>query len=402
MFPYLVILKSVIGLLDTENYTYQELYNKIFMETGGVAPAINHYEKRGDRSSRKLTFDWKGKCLEGDLPKVFALMKEIIFTTKYDSADRIREIIDELISRNQESMIGSGHLVALHRAMSYVSESAAISEVLSGLDAYRLTDDVAKNYDEKKDQLIGILEELASYIFVKNNIMFDFTGSEQEYEAFKAEAIQLLSLLPDKESNEESFKINATVKNEGFTSASQVQYVCRAGNYIDSGLAYTGSLRALKVIMGYDYLWNNIRVKGGAYGCMSGFGLNGDSYFVSYRDPNLTKTIEVYEGVSEYIKNFNADDRAMTQYIIGAISDLDTPLNPANKAIKSLGAYMTGLDEDFLQQERDELLSTTSETIRGLAAYAEAVLDDKCLCVVGNDEKIRDSVDIFGSVAPLF
>ena len=191
-------------------------------------------------------------------------------------------------------------------------------------------------------------------------------------------------------------------KNEGFLSASQVQYVCRAGNFTKAGLSYTGALRVLKVIMGYDYLWNQVRVKGGAYGCMCSFSKSGESYFVSYRDPNLKKTIDVYEEAAEYIASFDQDDRSMTQYIIGAISELDTPLNAPAKALRSLSAYMTNQTETDLQKVRDELLATDQETIRGLAAYIRAFMQQEYLCVVGNEEKVKEEAALFDEVRDLY
>ena len=185
-------------------------------------------------------------------------------------------------------------------------------------------------------------------------------------------------------------------------TSGQVQYVCRAGSFRRKGLPYHGALRALKVMLGYEYLWMNVRVKGGAYGCMCGFGRSGESYFVSYRDPNLAKTLEVYEGAAAAIAEFSADERTMTQYIIGAVSDLDTPMNPAAKGLYSLNAYMTGLTQEMLQRERDELLSAVPETIRGFSDYVKAFISEELLCVVGSTGKIRESQNIFSSIENLF
>ena len=171
---------------------------------------------------------------------------------------------------------------------------------------------------------------------------------------------------------------------------------------MDQGLAYTGALKVLKVMMGMDYLWNRIRVKGGAYGCMCGFYKNGDGYFVSYRDPNLEKTIDVYEQAAEYIKNTRLDERTVTQFIIGAVSELDTPMTPAAKGLYSLGGYLTGLSMERVQQERDELLATTGETIRGLSRYVEAFMEGNNLCVVGNGEKLKESSALFMNLDQLF
>lgn len=154
--------------------------------------------------------------------------------------------------------------------------------------------------------------------------------------------------------------------------------------------------------MGYDYLWNNVRVKGGAYGCMCNFGKTGDSYFVSYRDPNLEKTIAVYEKAPEYIRTYQADERTIMQYIIGAISELDIPLTPAAKGNRSLAAWMSHLTREDVQRERDELLSVDLDTLHSLGSYVEAFLNAECLCVVGNDEKIRKQSSLFEQTENLF
>jgi Zn-dependent M16 (insulinase) family peptidase len=192
------------------------------------------------------------------------------------------------------------------------------------------------------------------------------------------------------------------VKNEGFMTSGQVQYVCRGGNFKKKGFEYTGALRALKVMMGYEYLWNNVRVKGGAYGCMCGFGKSGECYFVSYRDPNLGKTVDVFEKAAENIRTFEADERTMTQYIIGAISDMDIPMNPSALGLFSLSAYMTGVTQEMLQKERDELLVTTQEDIRSLADYIDAFVSENHLCVVGNTEKIKEEAGLFMHTENLF
>ena len=155
-------------------------------------------------------------------------------------------------------------------------------------------------------------------------------------------------------------------------------------------------------MMGYDYLWTQVRVKGGAYGCMCNFGKSGDSYFVSYRDPNLEKTIEIYEKAADYIEAFDADERTMTQFIIGAISEMDMPMTPATKGSYSLSGYMSHYSYEEVQKDRDELLATDAATIRGLGAYVRAFLSDNCLCVVGNEEKIKEQKALFDETEYLF
>ena len=191
-------------------------------------------------------------------------------------------------------------------------------------------------------------------------------------------------------------------KNEGFKTSSKVQYVARTGNFIDAGLSYTGALQILKVILSYDYLWQNIRVKGGAYGCMSGFSKLGEGYFMSYRDPNLEKTNQVYEGIPAYLKEFDVSERDMTKYIIGTISNIDQPMTPAARGDRSMTLYMNKVSPEMIYEERNQILDAKAEDIRALAEIVEAVLKDNYFCVVGNEEKIEEQKELFIETRSLF
>ena len=179
---------------------------------------------------------------------------------------------------------------------------------------------------------------------------------------------------------------------------SAVQYVARAGQIS----AYTGAYRILKVILSYDYLWIQIRVKGGAYGCMSGFSVYGDSYLVSYRDPNLRETNEVFEKTAEYVEQFDATERDMTKYIIGTISDLDTPLTPAAAGNRSMSAWLTHATMEDLQKTRDQILDATPEDIRALAVGIRELLQPQSLCAIGNENRIEKEKELFDRTFPLF
>ncbi|MBP5414522.1 MAG: insulinase family protein, partial [Lachnospiraceae bacterium] len=383
----------------TANYTYGELFNQINIRTGGIVPVCNIYTDSKNLDDTRVTFEWKAKVLEGGLDAAFELLEEIIFTSVLDNEKRNRELISEVKSRTQATMMSAGHQVAVGRIGTYFSKGAVITDKISGYTNYKLTEKLDNEYESIKESYIEKLNELVKYIFRKENLMFDFAGSENEYKLFEKKAEAFLDRLNEHESKDiavmPAFDPKPVVRNEGIMSSSQVNYVCRGGNFIDKGLKYTGSLRVLKVIMSYGYLWMNVRVKNGAYGCMSSFSKSGDSFFVSYRDPNLSKTLDVYEGIPEYVENIDISDREMTQYIIGAVSELDTPLTPSSKAIKSLSAYMTNLSLEDYQKERDEVLSTDVDRIRYLSDYIKAVLEEGYVCVVGNEEAIKSEKDRF-------
>ena len=338
----------------------------------------------------------------GDFSDTLELTAEMLVRSNYTDTKRLYEILTELKSRLQSSMISAGHTIAAGRAMSYTSETVAIQEILSGMDFYRLVDGLCTNWDEEKEKLPEILKRLSECMFRPENLMFDFTAEEEEQEKlFEAEAKALKKDLFTCPVDREPVHAAVSKKNEGFLSASQVQYVCRAGNYKKNGLEYTGVLRMLRGILNTDYLWNTVRVKGGAYGCMCSFGKSGDAYIASYRDPNLGKTIEAYEGIVEYVAHFSGDERSMTQAVIGTVSEMDAPMNPAAKALRALSIYLTGQTAEQLQKERDQVLDATAEDIRALAGHMKAFLEDDCLCVVGNTKKIEEEKERFGTLEQL-
>ena len=231
--------------------------------------------------------------------------------------------------------------------------------------------------------------------------MLDYTGTKEGFEEIAALIPSCREKLFDGQKGKITMEIYPKTYNEGFKTSGQVQYVCRCGSFMEKGLPYHGALKVLKVMMGYDYLWMNLRVKGGAYGCMNNFRNTGESYFVSYRDPNLKETLEVYEKAAEYIRNFRADERTMTKYVIGAISDKDMPLTPQAKGTRSMSAYFADYDFAMEQKERDELLRTDDKTIRSLAAYIDAFMEKQYICVIGSEEKIKNNCDLFEHIENL-
>lgn len=403
LFPYLGILKAAFGLVDTANYTYRELFMETDLLTGGISPVTNIYTNAKNLSMRTVTFEVKGKAFHENLPDALCLAQEMLLRSDYSDLKRLAEILAELKSHMQSSLISSGHTVASTRALSYISETAALQEVINGMDFYRLVEKLCAEWETDGNELPGKLERLSHAIFRPENLILDFTAREEEqYDSFLAGANALKQQLFTDPVNGRPYQAALRKKNEGYLSASQVQYVCRAGNFLSSGLPYTGALRILKGIMNNEYLWNNVRVKGGAYGCMCSFGKSGDSFFVSYRDPNLAKTIQVYENAPDFIENFEGDERTMTQAVIGTISDMDIPMNPAAKALRALSLYMTNQTLEELQEERDQVLDAEAEDIRKLAGYVRAMLADGCLCVVGNERKIEEEREIFGNLEQLY
>lgn len=399
--PYLGILKSVLGYVDTKSYTFPELANEINLHTGGIFSNIGIYPHvQGESIS--LKYEIKVKALYHEIPKTMEIIREIISSSNFRGQERLYEIIAELKSRLQMGMSSAGHSISSMRAMSYFSDSAKYTDMTQGIEFYQLVKDLEENFAEKKEDLSQMLEGLVQEIFCRQNLMFSIGAEPQGIEMFIREVAGVKEILWDKGAQESCQPFKLEKKNEGFLDASQVQYVSRAGNFRREGYAYTGALRILKVLLSYDYLWLNIRVKGGAYGCMSGFTRTGDGYFTSYRDPHLSRTNEVYEGIPEYLEDFSAGEREMTKYIIGTFSSVDAPLTPAAKTGRSATAYLTGVTEEMLKKERQEILNATQEDIRGLSGIVRAVLGEGAFCVIGNEQKLTEEKELFQEIKNLY
>ena len=396
--PYLGVLKAVLGYVDTKNYSYADFANEVNIHTGGISSTIGVYPGVKDKDDYQVKFEVRTKALYDKLPEAATLMKEMLFTSNIDDEKRLYEIIAELKSRLQVSISSAGHSVASTRAMTYFSKAAAYKDTIT---FYETLCDLEAHFDERKEALTAKLKEMVSSIFTKEHLLVSVTCEKDGLSIVETELEKFIPMLYETSGEEKQAEIVPVRKNEGFMDASQVLYVARAGNFRAHGFDYHGALRILKVIMEYDYLWINIRVKGGAYGCMNGYMKNGDTYFVSYRDPNLEKTNEIYDGIPAYIEQFTADERDMTKYIIGTISDMDVPMNPSTKGDRSMAAYLQNISYEEIQKERDQVIGATQEDIRGLRDMIASVLAENNLCVVGNEETLQASEGMFGEVKHL-
>nr|MBP3598997.1 insulinase family protein [Eubacterium sp.] len=398
--PYISLLGSVIGSVDTDWHDKLAYSNEILQNAGDLtfsAKTIQSREKRGEYMAH---FSIGTKVFADKLEKVFELIYEALSSSHLTDEKRLKEIIGEQRSSLQMRLIAAGHGTATGRGMAYISESGRYDEQFCGISYYRFLKWLDENFEEEKENLIAILKYLVATIFTKENVLTGVTCAEDEYSKFEEVYTTFVNKLDDTKQETISVPSKQPLRdelkeNEGFKTAGQIQYVARVGNFMDKGIPYSGVYHVVKSLLSYEYLWNEVRVKGGAYGVMCGFANTGEGYFVSYRDPKLSETNEVYKGVPEYLRNFKADEREMTKYIIGTISNIDTPLTPRAKGARSMAAYLSGATEEQVQKDRDQILSATQEDIRQAADMVEAILGTEKICVLGNEEKVKENSSLF-------
>ena len=400
---YAGLLSKVLGAIGTEKYSFVELSNAMDIRTGGINVSTGFTPFVKPSKDYRYSLDIAGKALYGDLAALTELMEEIMNHTIFDDYKRLKEIIGETKAGIQMRMQSTGNAVGVAELAAQINESGAVRKQISGRGFYSFLDDAYKNYDEKKESLVAGMKKAAEKIFTKCNLIVSYTADDKGYELISRLVGELVDTLASDELPVVSRKLELKKTKLALKTSGQVNFVCRVGDYSKAGVEYTGAMRILSSMMNSDYLWNNIRVKGGAYGCGAAFGGFASSLgaFTSYRDPNLEKTNEIYEKAPEYVENFEADEREMTKYVIGTISDLDIPKTPSAKGSASFDAYIGGLTEQMLQKERDEVLNATVDDIRSLHGMVKAVLDDGYLCVVGNEDKINGAKDMFDVIEPL-
>lgn len=398
---YLGFFTNALGLVSTEKYSYTDLANATNIYTGGISTGTASHPDIKDRNNFVFKFEVKLKVLEKNLDKALELMEQMLLTSDFTDTKRLGELVAQIKARLQANLSSSGHLVAAMRSMSSFSRYALYQDELKGVAFYRSICRIEKELSESPKSVSDKLAAIAKKLFARNRMLISFTGNNEAYGNAKPSLEKVIAGFDKMSAVGDQAEVHFNTAKEAFIDASQIQYVAKTGDFICEGYEYTGALRLLRIILSYDYLWINVRVKGGAYGCMNTFLRSGESYFVSYRDPNLSDTLDVYDRIPEYIKSFSPDERDMTKYIIGTFSALDTPMNPEAKGSRSLSAYLEGITYEQIQKERNEILNAQPEDIRRLADLVEAVLKKNSICVIGNENMIKESAGLFENVEKL-
>ncbi len=398
---YLGFFTNALGLVSTEKYSYTDLANATNIYTGGISTGTASHPDIKDRNNFVFKFEVKLKVLEKNLDKALELMEQMLLSSDFTDTKRLGELVAQIKARLQANLSSSGHLVAAMRSMSSFSRYALYQDELKGIAFYRSICHIEKELSESPKSVSDKLAAIAKKLFARNRMLISFTGNNEAYGNAKPSLEKVIAGFDKMSAIGNQAEVHFNTAKEAFIDASQIQYVAKTGDFICEGYEYTGALRLLRIILSYDYLWINVRVKGGAYGCMNTFLRSGESYFVSYRDPNLSDTLDVYDRIPEYIKSFSPDERDMTKYIIGTFSALDTPMNPEAKGSRSLSAYLEGITYEQIQKERNEILNAQPKDIRRLADLVEAVLKKDSICVIGNENMIKESAGLFENVEKL-
>ena len=405
--PQISFLATLLGYMDTTEHTFREFDTETNFYSGGIGSDLNIYSLYNSEDV-ELKFDVKTKTLAGRIKDTVRLMAEMMFKTVFTDEKHLREVVAETRSRLKVRLMSAGHQAAVSYSMAGITVDGWYNDYSMGIGYYDYLVKLDENFDGEKEKLIKGCEELVKAMFKKENMLISCTCDDEDYAKFEEAMSSFIGKLDDFEkknkadvSTLEKYRPDVKYRKTAFSTPAEIQYAAVSGSYKDVPDVNDGAMTVTRHLLSYGYLWNEVRVKGGAYGVMCKFTRDGSGSFVSYRDPNLSATYEVYKKAADYLANYEADEREVTKTIIGTISGLDTPLTPAMDGKRSMNIYLTKTPLEVLQKERDQILACTKEDIRKTADAVRKVADAENICVIGNEQHIKDEASMFEVIKPL-
>ena len=393
---YLKLLANILGSVNTEKYDLTQLSNKMMKDTGGISFNSIAFKNNADSNKYAPKMSISINALNNTLPKALELLDEIINHSKFDNKNRMKGLIKMLRVNYESIFVNQGNRIAIERTLSYLSDSGKYSD-LDYLPYYNFICDLDDNFDVKFNEMVKNLDDVKDIVFNKEGLVVSYTGDEEYYTNFSDSFNEFAEKIKDKKFPIREYKFDFSNKNDAIVIPSQVQYVVKAGSFKKAGYKYSGKMKVVENILNSDYLWKELRVKGGAYGGAMSFTKH-EVLFYSYRDPNLKETLNTFEETVKFLRNFKADEKEMTNYIIGAIGSMDYLTGPYYKGVLGDNMYFSGTTQNDVQKLRDEILTTTAEDIRNYADLLEVVIKQNLHCVVGSETKVNENKDLFDRI----
>ena len=387
--PYLGMIVGMLGKLDTANFSYEDLSSYMDEHIGSMSfhiQALNHTKKENEYLP---IFSVQSKALLGEVEAQTNLMKEVLVHTRFENKERLLEIIREMKALMESSISSEGHRVAYARLLSHLSNAEHFEEKARGLTFYHFVCDIEKNWEAVQDETVAMLKEAYAFLANRNRLVVGLTVDKEAVDQVIGQIDQVVGQLEAQEVPVLNKDFKITEEKEALIYPSNVNYVAAGYNFKALGYAYHGGLQMLKTILSMNYLWTEVRVQNGAYGCFCDFRKSGNMFFVSYRDPNLDQTLAIYKEVAQFVENLELPERENLQYLIGTISQMDFPFTPASEGKTAQVYHLMEVKEEELQKTRDELFETDQAVLRSFAPMIKACLDQSAYCVFGNMQNIE-------------
>lgn len=399
--PYLSVLGMLLSRLGTERHTAAELDVLMRLHLGSLRFFADAFVDDADPSRVSLKMTVATSALSEELEQMARIPREIWETTKFDDSDKIRDILVQRRIAMEQSFANEGHVRAMNRLSSYEFKSGVLKEAMGGVDFYRFLCDLIDNFDERFDALQSRLRDVCSRVFTKRDVVASFTGSKADREIFFHMAgdfgLPGEARIFDGKPSTPAFgeKIPEPVmKREAFIVPSDVCYVAK-GSDVGALGAYAGEWQVLASALSFDYLWNEVRVKGGAYGVGFRRTPEGFGRFYSFRDPAVDPTLERFDAAGSWLASFDPSEEEMEGYIVSTVASHDAPAKPRQVARRQDAQFFCEKPAGYREWLRAEKLATTPEKLRACSTALDEVAQRGSICVFGGEDVVRASAGEF-------
>lgn len=399
-FPYVALICEMLGAVDTATRDYSALNNEIFLHTGGIRVDPKIYDDKGEEKSILQKIEVSTKIIGSDFDEMMSLVAEILQESLLNQPKRLKELVQAIKSEIEMSIYPNGNAVVMSRLRSYFSKASKLNEALNGLDFFFFIQELEQRLNKDAGAVIQKLEEVYQRLFHQNKLIVNFTGNQNAFKQFMSACTTMLDRLEPSFGEEVLKDIVLDNKQEGILSSSNVQYVSKGTELSALQKQYNGTMAVLASVLSLDYLHNNIRAKGGAYG--AGIQITENSLVTySYRDPNLEETLEVYDHMGDFLRSGSIDQRDLHQYIIGTLGAFDPPMTTQAKGKVDLIRFMQHRDVETIERWMEEATHTTTEQLASYAEILDQAMAMPYCCVLGNKEKVMKSKDHFKTLLRL-
>jgi len=395
--PLVGMLNILLSKLDTRQRSYIDLTSEVAMQLGNWSTFTGSGAHKNGVDFIPQ-FGASAKALEKNLPGIYTLTTEILTETLFEDKDRILMLLSERKSQMESGFINNGMSYAIGRSSAYISEKAAYADLMTGYGFYEFLKAVVDKYDTVFDAFKASLDVVCKKVFAKNTVMATLACNQGMFNLSIEPMNALYAALAD---GVHHVTVDVTPKtiNEAFIAETKVNYCAQAFDW--RGQENDGVIKVLNEVINMEYLLQEIRVKGGAYGFRGAISFDGVGMLASYRDPNLERTYQVYKDLADFIEQYEPSDREMLQFVMGAINGLDAPMTVSQKLTLGTAAYFAGMNEQDVQRQRDEILAASAEQIRKLAPALRDAIAKAPICTFGSETAIQENKAMFNNVVKL-
>ena len=389
--------------MGTNKRDYVEMGQQIGIRTGGISSSDFSTVPLEDRNRIISYLNFNGTALVEKVDDLFDLYEELFGESNFDNHKRLAEIIRSAKANMEAAIVPNGNHYVMSRLQSYHSRLGRYDELLEGISYFRFLEDLLHRVESNPQEVADSFRDVAKYVFTRDNLLVNVTCAGKDYKKVEKRLQGITDVLPDVSHPTVELEFGEVDEDEAFMTASTVQYVGKAANLYDHGFQFSGQFDVLKALLRTVYLWDRVRVKGGAYGSSLNFDLyTGDLALVSYRDPNLAETLEIYDDIPEFLNQLEIPKEEFEKIVIGCAGKIDPPLTPDRKGSIAKIEHLTGMNHELKQQRLEELLSTRMTDIREYASIFEKVRDEGTVCALGNEAKIKKSSSHFKNLIKVF